>query len=237
MDMTCDERPSDSPLVQRVWHSYSERAVAFTSIASPHWEMVISRYQGKTLFTVRGPETRPTPAYGFADAEFFGIQFKPGTLMPAIPPSRVMDRCDVNLPPAGSQSFWLNGSAWQYPTPENADTFVDRLVREGLLIQEPLVGAVLHGQVAPVSLRTVQRRFLQATGLTHGKLMQIERARRALTLLRQGVSILDTVDQAGYADQPHLTRALKHWIGLTPAQIIAENRQKVLSLLFKTTPF
>jgi len=56
--------------------------------------------------------------------------------------------------------------------------------------------------------------------LTHGAVCQIERARQALALLQQGISILDTVDQAGYADQPHLTRSLKYFIGQTPAQIV-----------------
>ncbi|MCB0139261.1 MAG: AraC family transcriptional regulator, partial [Caldilineaceae bacterium] len=35
-----------------------------------------------------------------------------------------------------------------------------------------------------------------------------------------GVSILDAVDEAGYYDQPHLTRALRQWVGYTPAQIL-----------------
>jgi AraC-like DNA-binding protein len=33
------------------------------------------------------------------------------------------------------------------------------------------------------------------------------------------VSIGDVVYQAGYADQPHLTRSLKRFIGYTPAQL------------------
>ncbi len=45
-----------------------------------------------------------------------------------------------------------------------------------------------------------------------------------MTLLQQGVSIVDTVDQAGYADQPHLTRSLKRFIGQTPAQLLAASR-------------
>jgi len=63
-------------------------------------------------------------------------------------------------------------------------------------------------------------RFLQATGLTHKTIRQIERAKHALVLLQQGVPILDVVYQAGYFDQPHLTRSLKHLLGQTPAQII-----------------
>ena len=65
---------------------------------------------------------------------------------------------------------------------------------------------------------------------------QIERARYATTLLRQGLSILDVVYEAGYSDQPHLTRALKQLIGLTPAQLTDRSRNVQLSSLFKTTP-
>ncbi len=52
----------------------------------------------------------------------------------------------------------------------------------------------------------------------------------------RGVSILDAVHEAGYFDQSHLTRSLKHFIGLTPAQIIDEARAVPLSFLYKTAP-
>ena len=47
----------------------------------------------------------------------------------------------------------------------------------------------------------------------------------AVALLRQGVSPLDTVEQTGYTDQPHLTRSLKRLIGQTPTQLAPESRQ------------
>ena len=87
------------------------------------------------------------------------------------------------------------------------------------------------------SLRTVQRRFLQATGLILNDFHQIERARHATSLLKQGLPIIDTVYEAGYFDQPHLTRSLKHFIGLTPAQVADQNRSEPLSFLYKTEPF
>jgi methylphosphotriester-DNA--protein-cysteine methyltransferase len=37
--------------------------------------------------------------------------------------------------------------------------------------------------------------------------------------LEQGVSILDTIHEAGYFDQLHLTNSLKRFLGQTPAQI------------------
>ena len=185
--------------------------------------MVVTRQNDKLNLTVRGPETKATPSPVPEDAEFFGITFKLGTFMPHLPASHLVDGT-VTLLEATSQSFWLNGSAWQFPDYENADTFVDRLMRDGLLTREPVVEAALHGQLRDLSLRSVQRRFLRAIGLTHGAILQIERARQAMNLLQQGVSILDAVAQAGYADQPHLTRSLKRFIGQTPAQIIRQSQ-------------
>ncbi len=237
IDFTAEERPSDSPYIDRVWRSTSEVSRAFTSIASIPWSIVVSKVQGKVILTVRGPEIRATPAFGPPDAEFFGIMFRPGTLMPLFPARMVMDRHDINLPGASSQSFWLNGASWQYPDFENVETFIHRLVRDNLLIHDPVVSAVLEGQPVGTSLRTVQRRFLQATGMTHNTVSQIKRARLATTLLKQGVPILDVVDEAGYADQPHLTRSLKYYIGQTPAQLIDENQREPLSFLFKTYPY
>lgn len=230
-----EERLSDSPLVERIWRAQSERTGSFLSIAASHWELVVSTYQGQTAVTVRGPETRVTPMdVTLVGSEFFGIIFKHGTVLPYLPASALVDG-DVDLPDASSRSFWLNGSAWQIPGFENADTFVDRLVGEDLLVRDLIVESVLRGEPQDLSRRSVQRHFLHATGLTQGMLRQIERARYATLLLQQGVSIPDTIALAGYADQPHLTRALKHFIGKTPAQMIQKTEPEQMSLLFKTT--
>ena len=237
MDLICIERPSDSPYVERIWRSESEgRAAPFISVADNHWEMVVTCIQSRSFLTVRGPETRATPAYSPAEATFFGIQFKPGVYMPKLPPRKVMDRRDLDLPEATGRSFWLDGATWQIPDFENAEAFVDRLVREDLLVYDPVVAAAMQAKPVEASLRTVQRRFLQATGLTQASARQIERARCAVYLLKRGHSIVDVTYQAGYFDQPHLTHALKQFIGLTPAQVADKSRTERLSFLYKTDP-
>jgi AraC-like DNA-binding protein len=151
--------------------------------------------------------------------EFFGIIFKHGTVLPYLPASALVDG-DVDLPDASSKSFWLNGSAWHIPTFENADTFADRLVRANILARDPVIDAALQELPQDIAPRTVRHRFLHTTGLTQNHIRQVERAQRAAALLQSGVSILDAVFEAGYYDQPHLTRSLKQWIGQTPAQLI-----------------
>jgi hypothetical protein len=234
MLITFEDRLSDSPFVERVWRSHSERAGIFHSIAACHWEMVVTRLQGKTSLTVRGPETVATMADLPPDGEWFAIRFKLGTCMPLLPPGLLRDHNVVTLPAATNRSFWLNGSALDYPDFDNAETFVRRLVRAGLVVADPAIDAVLHGHSHALTPRTAERRFQQVTGLTQGTIRQIERARRTAILLRRGVSILDACYEVGYYDQAHLTRSLKRFIGQTPAQIIEARQQ--LSFLYNNEP-
>jgi len=234
MILTIEDRASDSPLVERVWRASSQRAGEFLSIASPHWEIAITRCQGRTFLTMRGPETSATRAECPADGEWMGVRFKLGTFATRWPPSLLRDRHDVTLPDASSRAFWLDSSAWEYPDFENAEIFVRRLVRKGLIAHEPAVDAVLRGDPVAVSRRSLQRRFVGATGITHAALRTIARARYATCLLREGAPILDVVHRAGYFDQPHLTRSLTRLIGQTPAEIARARVQ--LSFLYKTAP-
>ena len=73
MLITFEDRPSDSPFVERVWRSHSERAGVFHSIAASHWNIVVTRLEGRTSLTVRGPETKATMADCPAHGEWFGI--------------------------------------------------------------------------------------------------------------------------------------------------------------------
>ena len=234
MLFSIDHRLSDLPLVERVWRGRSNRSGMFLSVAASHFEIVVTRHRGKTFLTLRGPETKATEANCPAEGDWLGIRFKLGTFMPQLTPGQLRDRKDVTLPDATSRSFWLNGSAWEYPDFENAKTFVKRLVQKGIITRDSAVDAAVHGQGQALSLRSAQRHFPRATGLTHCTVRQIERARHATNLLKQGVSILDTVHEAGYFDQAHLTRSLKYRIGQTPAEIVRGKHQ--LSFLYKTAP-
>lgn len=196
--------------------------------------MVVTRCEGKTSLTVRGPETKVTSADCPADGEWFAIRFKLGAFMPLLRPGVLRDRNDVTLPNATNRSFWLNGSAWEYPNFENAETFVNRLERDGLIAEDRLISDALQGHPHKLTTRTEQRRFLQVAGMTRGTIHQIERARYATNLLQQGVSLLDAAFQSGYYDQAHFTRSLQRWIGQTPGQIIRANQQ--LSFLYNTQP-
>ena len=227
-----DNRLSDSPFIERVWRSHSEGSGLFVSVATSHWDLVVTRLAGKPTLTLKGPETRASEVFCPAEGEWLGIRFKAGVFMPQMPISDLVDG-NRNLP-SGARTFRLDGGAWEYPTFDNAETFVARLARAGLIERDPAVAGALHGDELALSERGAQRHFLFATGMSHAALKQIERARHATNLLRGGVSIADTVGEAGFFDQAHLSRSLSRLIGLTPTRIAREERQ--LSFLYKTQP-
>ena len=218
-----EERSSDSPFVEAIYRTRSIGGGSFTSIATTQWEMVITKQKGKITLSLRGPETKASPAPIPEDAEFLGIIFKHGTFMPRLPGSKLVDE-EIHLPETVKNSFQLFGDTWEFPTFENVEPFVNRLLHKDLLTHDQVVEDVLRGKTQDLSLRSVQRRFLHITGLTYKAIQQVERVRRALTLLRSGVPISETTYQTGYFDQSHLTRSVKRLLGQTPAQIARSNR-------------
>jgi AraC-like DNA-binding protein len=218
MSVNYEERSSDSPYLETVMRGRMVSDGQQIRPSEVHWHMVFARHHGRVQSVFVGPWTTAGVADWKAGAEILWIKFSLGTFMPHLP---VRDFLDVEtlLPGAASRSFWLKSSAWQFPDYDNVETFVDRLVREDVLVHDPIVKAVLQNRLPEMSPRTVRHRFLQATGLSRNHILQFERAQRAQDLLQQGVPILDTVFELGYFDQPHLTRSLKRFIGHTPAQI------------------
>lgn len=154
------------------------------------------------------------------DAEYFGADFRLGAYLPMFPPARLTNLQDAVLPTLPDGRILLDGRAWEMPTPQNLDVFLGWLARTGLLVFDPLVEQLgCGGAVRAVPERTAQSRFVRAVGLSRRKLQLIERTRHAARLLRAGAAIADVVSDAGYYDQPHLTRTLRQLIGYTPAEL------------------
>ncbi|MCA9892476.1 MAG: helix-turn-helix transcriptional regulator [Anaerolineae bacterium] len=218
MSLIFEERPSDSEYADAITWGHSLSDGTPMRPAETNWHLVLIRHQGDVRLVLVGPWTTSGMATYEANAEILWVRLKLGTFIPHLPTRKLLDT-ETDLPLAGNRSFWLKGAAWQFPTAENVDTFINRLAKEDILAYDPLIHDVLHGYTPDLAARTIRGRFLRVTGLSRGLVYQIQRAKQAAELLRQGTSILDTVDTLGYYDQPHLTRELKRFIGYTPAQI------------------
>jgi methylphosphotriester-DNA--protein-cysteine methyltransferase len=116
---------------------------------------------------------------------------------------------------------------------DDAEAVVQRLLRAGVIVRDPMVSDVLRGWSPDVTARTIRRHFLGATGLTPGVVRQIERAREAAMLIRTGAPIADVAHDLGYYDQPHLARSMGRFIGHT-ASDLRHGTSGQLSLLYKT---
>lgn len=219
MSILSETRFSDSPFVETITYGRTIRDGSTIRPAESNWHLVFVKHSGQTQAIVVGALPKAGEVAWGEGAEILWVKFKLGAFMPHLPTRNFLNS-QTMLPQASSQSFWLRGSAMQIPDFENVDTFLNRLVRDESLVYDPSINAALQDQSNDISPRTLRHHFIRATGLTQSLIRQMQRAQRAEQLLKQGTSILDTIEEAGYFDQPHLTRALKQWIGHTPAEIV-----------------
>jgi len=211
-------RASDSPWVDTVWTCTSDQVTEMTSVAAVSWGLVFWEREGAAYAGISGPETRTGTAPVPEGAAFVGIEFAVGTSLRVVPTPALVDR-GVELPDATHRTFQLDGRRWETPGPDDAEALVDRLVRAGVVVRDPLVTDLRRGRRPAVSGRTVERRFQAATGLTQGAVRQIERTRKASALLAARVPVADVVSRLEYFDEPHLARALRRYVGRTARQL------------------
>ncbi|MFG1914532.1 helix-turn-helix domain-containing protein [Micromonospora sp. NPDC048898] len=218
MGLRFTTRGSDSPWVDTVWTCTSEQVTTMTSVAGVRWGLVFWEQAGRAQTAITGPETRSGTAPVPEGATFTGIEFAVGTSLRAVPTSALTDG-GIELPDTTRRTFRLDGERWETPSPDDTEALVDRLVRAGTVVRDPLVSDVLRGHRPAVSGRTVERRFRAATGLTRSAVRQIERARTAAELLAAGAPAADVVVKLDYFDEPHLARALRSYVGRTARQL------------------
>jgi AraC-like DNA-binding protein len=72
--------------------------------------------------------------------------------------------------------------------------------------------------------RSLHRRCLAAFGYGPAVLRRVLRFRRAAMLLYDGVPIAEAAAEAGYADQPHLSREVRALAGVAPSKIYGGQR-------------
>jgi Helix-turn-helix domain len=217
------ERPS---YLRRIWRTSSVdvEPASFISVAVPTWQMVfVQQANGAKSVVVRGPETLASRVPVPENAQFFGIQFELGAFLPDYHVGKLVDDAQYQHTDS-DRNFWLNNTKFEMPTFENADVFVDRLIASGALVRDTVVEQTLLRKPVSLTDRSIQRRFINSTGLTYGTVRQMERAERAANLLVNGNSIAEVVDSQAYSDQAHLTRSLKRFLGVTPGNIIKADR-------------
>jgi AraC-like DNA-binding protein len=225
MLFSIDDRLSTSPFVERVWRCRSQHSGSFLSLPEGNLELVITRLPDLRMVTLRGPVLRASLMECPPDGEWLAIRFPFGTYLPRLLPCELAQHDHVELPVLPNGRFWLSGLSWEIPTWDNAEDFVARLANAGVIARSQAADAAVAGDAQWLSKRSVERHVARSTGMALGMLQQILRVRRAVGMLADGYSILDATFEAGYHDQAHLTRSMKHLIGITPAELVRQSPQ------------
>jgi AraC-like DNA-binding protein len=89
-----------------------------------------------------------------------------------------------------------------------------RQLLSGQLQQPPTLAAL--AEMAGVSRFQLLRRFAAVHGCTPHAWVTQQRAERARTLIRCGISLADAAAAVGFADQSHMTRVFTRRFGFTP---------------------
>jgi methylphosphotriester-DNA--protein-cysteine methyltransferase len=115
--------------------------------------------------------------------------------------------------------FTLAGHTFPLPTFQNAEKLIDQMVEQGLLASDEVVARAMRGTPKATSTRSVQRHFKEVAGLSPKKLADIRRAQEAVRMLKNGKDPSATAVDAGYYDQPHLTKELKRLMDSSPKNV------------------
>ena len=159
MPVESEHRDSDSPYITRVWRGHASGQETMTSVATSTWELVFWEQGGVVHAAARGPETAASSAEISGDSASIGISFAHGASMPHLPLSAIVDG-GIESPHVDGRTFVLLGEEWEVPDFDNAEQFVQKLVRAGVLTRDPMVEDVVWGGIARVGSRSVQRRVV-----------------------------------------------------------------------------
>jgi AraC-like DNA-binding protein len=228
------ERPPRASLarhVSSVWIERSDRSHPLLPDAAV--ELV---WSGRGLF-VRGADTRAHAVGAFPEQTFVAIRFRPGAA------GGVLGLGGPELADArvGISALWgctemqRLESQLAAATPAGAAVLLEDVVEKRIRgLPDPAVDAVVRilgerparirslAERIGLSERQLHRRCIASLGYGPKTLERILRFQRFLKLARShDGGLAELAAEAGYADQPHLTRECVRLGGATPAMLLA----------------
>lgn len=185
------------------------------------------------LLLVAGPDTAGYQAQARPGSRWVGLRFAPGT-GPALLGTPARELRDLRVP---LDALWPAAAARRLA--ERAaddpaavlDAWAEARLAEcgpGDPVAAAVAGALaaragVAAAAAAVGLgeRQLRRRCEAAFGYGPKTLARVLRLQRALDLARRGTPLASVAAEAGYADQPHLTREVRALTGLPPGELLA----------------
>ncbi|MCP2256207.1 Helix-turn-helix domain-containing protein [Prauserella aidingensis] len=220
MTAVYEQRLSRVGAVRVAWRAVAETDGRHPVRASEHWGLsFIRRVDGALDAELDGPRRAAHVVSSSAGETYWGVEFRSHVFLPGVD-KRALSGETVRLPCSGAAVAFGDVTV-AIPEFDALDAFVETLLSRGIVVADEEVRRALEGDAPGRSARTWQRHVRTTTGLTRSQVQQLRRARRAYRLLQGGMSCAEAAQCAGYADQAHLTRALRVFAGRTPGRILA----------------
>jgi AraC-like DNA-binding protein len=215
-----EEHPGTSPAVRRRWRAFVEVPGRYPIAASEYWGIsFIRRGDGSLAAELDGPTLAAQVVESVEGESYWGVELAAHVFVPGVD-KHLITGATIALP-VQDGCVRIGEHLAAVPAWGELEDFVDTLLGQGALVADEHIHRALSGKAEGWSPRSWQRRFRHVTGLTRKQIEQLERARSAYRLLAMGMPCSEAAQLAGYADQAHLTRAMRLFEGQTPARILA----------------
>jgi hypothetical protein len=216
-ELSWRERTSELESIASVWTGSASEITPRTVLADPCISIILVKSDDSAEVVIRGPETKPRSEILLPGYTWTGIRLQPGVQLKNLPTQQFTDNFRV-LPADSSGRFQFEGTLLQFPDFNSAEQLIEHMYYLGYIS-----GKVLNSQESPkqgMSPKTYSRFVKRNTGLSPYKLHQLQRIAKAFHLLRQGMPAATVASELGFADQAHLHRAAKQFLGHTPKELL-----------------
>jgi len=211
------ERTSKLEAIDSVWTGTASEITPRTVLADPCSSLILVKGKDGSGVIIRGPETKPRGDILLPGYTWIGIRLKPGIQLKGFPAQQFADRFHT-LPADSNGYFEFEGAQLHFPDFDKVEQLVERMYELNYLHGQALDSQELAKQTIPT--KSYSRHIKLTTGLSPYKLYQLLRMAEALRLLRQGMPAAKVATELGFADQAHLARAAKQFLGHTPKELL-----------------
>jgi hypothetical protein len=216
-ELSWRERTPELESIASVWTGSASEITPRTVLADPCISIILVKSKSSAEVIIRGPETKPRSDILLPGYTWTGIRLRPGVQLKNFSPQQFTNSFRM-VPASVNGRFQFEGTWLQFPDFNNVEQLIEQMYGLGYLS-----GKVLNSQKLPrqgMSSKSYSRFIKRSTGLSPYTLHQLERMAEAFRLLRQGVPAATVASELGFADQAHLHRAAKQFLGHTPKELL-----------------
>lgn len=212
-------RTSESPYIDAVWQSVAISDGTYLVTPDGSWDLITAlEPDGQRVTFITGQATKAQRLFYKAGQRSVVISFAAGAYLRPFRGALFAGNYSMLTMP-DDLHFELGGQTFPLPTFENAEALINQMVERGIVASDEVVEGVMRGTPKAASRRSVERHFKTTTGLSPKKLADIRRAQAAVRMLKAGKDPATTAAEAGYYDQPHMSKELKRLMDSLPSDV------------------